>query len=294
MATQFEAEDDFTEDAPDLDLDADEQDQDQDQGQDDGDDTEGDDPAPQPSNDDDAEEDVVTFGADDIRGEDEPEGIRNLREELKREKARRREIEARLGGGQVEEIGARPKLEDFDYDEDAHGEAVEAWVEKKRKGDERRTAQDEANRQAQEKFNTQQQAFEDGWTALRVTGKDAARSKVEDAFDPAQRAMLIKASRGNGAGLMLYLGTSSASLDKLKALTNDPAEFIAEAAVMAKEIKVERRRPATTPLEPVRGGTGGAAKGDARRARLETAADTSGDYSALVKYDREQEMKRRG
>ena len=287
MATQLE--DDFTEDAPDLDLD-DEQDQhvdtnDNDQEPDDLDDDNTDEPG-------DAEEDVVTFGSDDVRGEDEPEGIRNLREELKRQKARVRELEG--SGTAPVDIGARPKLEDFDYDEDAHGEAVEAWIDKKRSVDAQVTARDEAARQAQEKFNTQQRAFEDGWSALRVTGKDAARAKVEDTFDPTQQAMLIKAARGNGAGLMLYLGTSTASLEKLKGLVNDPAEFIAEAAVMAKEVKVERRKPATTPLEPVRGGTGGAAKGDARRARLERDADTSGDYSALIKYDRDQEMKRRG
>lgn len=287
MATQLE--DDFTEDAPDLDLDdeqeADAEANDNDQEPDDLDDD---------SNDqvDDAEEDVVTFGADDVRGEDEPEGIRNLREELKRQKARVRELEG--AGVAPIEVGARPKLEDFDYDEDAHGEAVEAWIDKKRNADAQVTARDESIRQQQEKFNTQQRAFEDGWTALRVTGKDAARAKVEDTFDPTQQAMLIKAARGNGAGLMLYLGTSATSLEKLKALVNDPAEFIAEAAVMAKEVKVERRKPATTPIEPVRGGTGGAAKGDARRARLERDADTSGDYSALIKYDRDLEMKRRG
>ncbi|WP_380784441.1 hypothetical protein [Sphingomonas sp. R86520] len=287
MATQLE--DDFTEDAPDLDLDdeqeADAEANDNDQEPDDLDDDSND-------QDDDAEEDVVTFGADDVRGEDEPEGIRNLREELKRQKARVRELEG--AGAAPVEVGARPKLEDFDYDEDAHGEAVEAWIDKKRNADAQVTARDESIRQAQEKFNTQQRAFEDGWSALRVTGKDAARAKVEDTFDPTQQAMLIKAARGNGAGLMLYLGTSAASLDKLKALVNDPAEFIAEAAVMAKEVKVERRKPATTPIEPVRGGTGGAAKGDARRARLERDADTSGDYSALIKYDRDLEMKRRG
>ncbi len=286
MATQLE--DDFTEDAPDLDLD-DEQDQDVDTNDNDQEPDDLDD-----STDvvDDAEEDVVTFGADDIRGEDEPEGIRNLREELKRQKARVRELEG--NGAAPIEVGARPKLEDFDYDEDAHEEAVVAWIEQKRALETQTTARDEAARQAQEKFNTQQRAFEDGWSALRVTGKDAARAKVEDTFDPTQQAMLIKAARGNGAGLMLYLGTSTASLEKLKGLVNDPAEFIAEAAVMAKEVKVERRKPATTPIEPVRGGTGGAAKGDARRARLERDADTSGDYSALVKYDRDQEMKRRG
>lgn len=286
MATQLE--DDFTEDAPDLDLDddqeADADTSDNDQEPDDLDDDSTDEP-------DDAEEDVVTFGADDVRGEDEPEGIRNLREELKRQKARVRELEGN-GAGPVE-VGPRPKLEDFDYDEDAHEEAIVAWIDQKRSAEAQTTARDEAARQAQQKFDTQHRAFEDGWTALRVTGKDAARAKVEDTFDEMQCAMLIKAARGNGAGLMLYLGTSPASLEKLKGLASDPAEFIAEAAVMAKEVKV-RRKPTTTPIEPVRGGTGGAAKGDARRARMERDAETSGDYSAIVKYDRDLEMKRRG
>lgn len=282
MATQIEdiTDDDHLEDNPELDLDAD----DQDEGQDDDQSDEGE-PDDQPAGDD---EDVITFGDAGVSGEDEPEGMRNLRQRLREVERENRTLK---GQPRQEEVGPRPSLEQFDYDEDAHAEAVVKWVQAKRDADDHAEQQEQIARKAQEKWERQSRDFEDRWSDLRIAGKDAARARVEEAFDATQQALLVKAARGNAAGLFAAIGFNADNLAKLKTLTDDPAEFIAEAAVMAKEVKVERK-PKTTPIEPVRGGTGGVAKGDARRAAMEAQADKSGDYSALIRYDFEQKRKK--
>lgn len=280
MATQPDElmDDDFQEDDPNLNLD------------DEDDDT--------PANDDDGEsegvrdeeEDVVVYGGAEQRGEEESEGIRNLREELKRQKARIRELE---GAPAEEDAGERPSLEAFDYDEDRHADALAEWLDKRRRIAERRTEAEVAARRQQERWESQSRAFEDSWSAFNNRTKDAARAKVEEAFDSTQQAMLVKASRGNGAGLFYLLGTNPEKLAEIKALTDDPAEFIAAAAVIAKEAQVTRRKPETQPETRHRGSAPTGNK-DAVLERLEREAERSGDYTKLARYQRDMKEKKRG
>ena len=279
MATQLE--DDFDQDQADLDIDPADDAQDQDQADDHS--------ADEQSGE---EEDVVLFGADEpVQGEEEPEGVRNLREHARKLE---RELKEYRSAQQQDEVGEKPTLESCDYDEDAFAEQLTAYHERQRAVTERQRQQQAIAEKQQQKWGEQQSQFEQAFTGLKFAGKDAARAKVEAALLAEAVPMLVKAAKGNAAGLMVALGSSPDKLNNLKQLIDDGdwAEFIAEAAVMAKEVRVERRKPTTTPEQVHGGRSGGGSSGDAKLERLEAEARKSGDRSKVVAY--KAELKRLG
>lgn len=235
---------------------------------------------------DDGDEDVIQFAGAETKGEVESEGMRSLRERLKVVEREKRDLERR-NAPKADEVGAKPNIDDYWENPEQFETDLLAWNERKRSADDDAKRQREANETAQKKWQDQERTFEDAWSGLRNEAKHAARAKVEDAFAPEQQAMLVKAARGNGAGLFFMLGSNPDSLAKLKDLASDPVEFIAEAATMAKDIQVTKRAPRTHP-ETVHRGSGGSAGGsDAKLARLEADARKTGNRTALNQYKME-------
>lgn len=284
MATQLKVEDD------DLELDirdnvlVDDDPHDDDDATDDDDDEEGEGGEDQDAGDDDEYQIVV--GDIEARAEDEPEGVRNLREALKETKRRLKEAESRLAPA-TDDVGEKPNIDDYWDNPEQYDIDRDAWADRKRKADEARRQQEEAAERFQKRWQEQERQFEEGWGALPMKGKDTARAKVEDQFDTMQRAMLVKAARGNAAALFYVLGSDQARIDKLKALADDPAEFIAEAAVLAKETQVQKRKPTTAPETRHTGQSGGGGgRGDSKLERLEREAEKTGDRTELLAYRR--------
>jgi hypothetical protein len=234
----------------------------------------------------DDEEDVVSFAGTEATGEVEPEGLRNLRTRLRQVEQEKRELEQRIAP-KADDVGAKPNIDDYWEDPDKYDTDLLAWNERKRKADERVSQQDAANRAAQERWQAQEREFETSWGSLRNAAKDAARAKVEDAFDATQQAMLVKAARGNAAGLFFMLGSSDERRAELLKVAGDPVEFVATAAVMAKDIQVTKRTPSTQPETVHRGSGGSAGKVDAKLERLEREAAKTNDRTELIAYKRE-------
>lgn len=275
MATQLE--EDFDLDQQDQDLEPDDADQDNEAEAQDGDDQQPED-----------EEDQIIFGEDEtVEGEAEPEGVRNLREHARKLE---RELKELKGQKQVDEVGPRPTMESCDEDEDRFAEELEAWNERRRAAEEGQRQQQAVAQRQQEVWEQQSSAYEQAFTGLKFAGKDAARSKVEGALPAEAIPMLVKAAKQNAAPFIAYLGSTPAKLDQLKGHieNGDWAEFIADVAVMAKEVRVERRKPTTTPEQRHEGRSGGGSgNADAKLERLEKEARTSGDRSKIVAYKAE-------
>jgi len=234
------------------------------------------------------EVDVVGWGDAEIEAADEPEGVRNLRAALKREKERVKELEQRAAP-KVDEVGPKPDYDDY-FDKPEQFETdYAAWLERKRAVTEREEVQKVAARRQAEKWQSQSQALDDGYTELRAPAKDAARAIVEEQFAGEPFAFLVKAAGKNAPAFIYALGNSEERRAELNALKEEGswAEFIAAAAVMAKEVNVQRRKPTTTPEKQHRGSTNGVGgKTDTVLARLEREADASGDRTALLEYRR--------
>ena len=125
----------------------------------------------------DAEEVVVSIGEEAPPHEQNtpaPEWVRELRKTNRELQRQNRELQSKLQVQPTEikpvVIGAKPKLEDHDYDADKYEEALTGWFERKRQAD-------EVNARQQAEVMNQQKAWE---AKLNGYGKAKAELRVRD------------------------------------------------------------------------------------------------------------------
>ena len=251
------------------------------------------------------EEVVITIG-DEAPPEEDPEpatpAIRQLREahrqqardlralrqeneRLKQEKAAPFETEQALG--------ERPKLADFDYDEDKHAEAVETWTARKVQADaEKRKRQEQAEAAAAE-WNNKLAAHAKAAQSLKVRDYEGAQEAVKEAFSVVQQSLVIQAadSPESSARIVAALGTNPAKLKELAAIA-DPVKFTKALTRLEDQLKTVVRKMPPPPDSPVRGVAPGAAVNNAHLDKLRAKAQETGDYAAYYAAKRAREQKR--
>lgn len=241
------------------------------------------------------EQDEIGWGGTTVAGEDEPEGVRNLRKRLRE---REEELKALKGGPKVDDVGERPTLEACDFDDDRFERELAEYIGRKRTAEERESQANAVRERQAARWNDQRRDLDDGFADLRVPGKDAARAAVEEAFTGEAFAYLVKAAGKKAAPYLYALGNSAEKRAELKALVDEGswAEFIATAAIQSNEVTMQRRKPTTTPEQQHRGTSGGGAhNSDAKLARLEAAAAKPGaDRTELIAYKRQLRDRQRG
>lgn len=232
----------------------------------------------------DEEVDVVEWGGGAVSAEPEPEGMRNLRNRLREVERENRTLK---GQPKVDDIGEEPDPEDYWDKPEQFKVDLRAYDERKRKAEEATRQQEDAQRRQQERWERQRSDYDRGFEDLRASGKDTARGVVEDAFPGEQLAYLIKAAGSNAAAFVYALGNNPDKRGELQELAKDGswAEFIAAAAVMSKEVTLQRRKPSTQPEKQHRGG-GAPPSSDTKLERLEREARQSGDRTELIAYRR--------
>lgn len=229
---------------------------------------------------DEGEESHFTFDDEEAAPASEKDSsvIRDLRKRLRdaeREAANYRREQA----PKLIEVGERPRLEDFDFDEDRHADAVEAWSNRK-------VQRAEQDRQAAERQEAESRAWgeiETGYrnevAKLNAPDFDTAEQEVADALPKEVMALIL---RTKAPGLVLALRNSPSKLAELSKLN------LADAALMLGELKgrlvkqMGTRRP-PAPDRPVRGNAP-TTTADKELARLEKEADRTGDRTALREY----------
>lgn len=288
MATQLE---DEQFDADELDtsgIDLDDGDEGQDDATPEGVEDEGDEVDATGSEEDDA--DVVSFGGVDLRDEDEPEHIADLRRRYREEKRRREQLEQQLAPA-VEDVGPEPNMDDYWERDDPQGDFKRdllAHNAKKQAAEAGRAKQREQQEVVQREYEADVDEMQTQRAALKVRDFDAAEERVSAALDPAQQAILTQVAK-NKAALWYALGKNPDRLAALAKITNY-AKFAGEVARLDMETRVSRK-PTTTPERNVRGTGGtfnGKAAADAKMARLEAEAAKTGDRSAIARYRYEQ------
>jgi len=276
MATQPEFIDDADEQEIEQDLNGDDQDQ--------GDEGTGDDddqPAEpqQPEGDDD--DDLITFGGVEARGETETEGMRNLRNRLKEIEAENRKLK---GAPVVEDIGPEPDIDDYWDKPDQFKTDLLAWSEKKRAADTRQTEQQRQNEAIQKEYLDDVAEFGRQREGLKVRDFDASYDKVTSMLNEAQVAILTQVAR-NKAPLMYALGKNPDKLEAIAKISN-MAKFAGEVGRLDMETTVTKRKPTTQP-ETAHRGAGGGGRSDARLEKLESDARRTGNRTALIAYKAE-------
>lgn len=236
----------------------------------------------------DDDEEILTFGdTPEEVAETDNAVIRHLREELKKARKDAAAASRPKADDAPVDPGPRPTLEQYDYDEDKHAEAIEAWAEKK------------VNAKAKVSQSTEAQEAELEATRKRIADEKAAlgRPDVEEAFElvrdtlteTQQSALVGAADHGNTAKLIYALAKNP---DKLASLAGEQniARFIKEVGKLEGQLKMVKRRKAPEPDVPEKG-SGKISHGPTATQKqieiLEKEADKTGDRTALIQFKKQ-------
>lgn len=242
------------------------------------------------------EEFVITVGdeepepsdEDDFSGKPAPAWVKDLRKQSREDKKRIKELEAQVQQAKPAEkpieVGPKPKLADFDYDEDQFESAVEQWHERKRQVEQQQAAKQAEEEKAKQAWQQKMQSYEERRqnVASKVRDFEELEEAAKDKLTPTQQGILIHAAE-NPELIMYHLGKNPKKAQELSAIT-DPVLFTFAAAKLDSQMKIQTRKPATQPEKKPSGSAGLAGAVDQKLAQLEAKAAKTGDRTELIKY----------
>lgn len=244
----------------------------------------------------DDEEFVITVGDeepepsddDDFSGKPAPAWVKDLRKKEREARKRIKELEAQVQQAKPAdkpiEVGPKPKLADFDYDEDQFESAVEQWHERKRQVEQQQVAKQAEEEKAKQAWQQKMQSYEERRqnVASKVRDFEELEEAAKDKLTPTQQGILIHAAE-NPELIMYHLGKNPKKAQELSAIT-DPVLFAFAAAKLDSQMKIQTRKPATQPEKKPSGSAGLAGAVDQKLAQLEAKAAKTGDRTELIKY----------
>lgn len=238
-------------------------------------------------------EEVITIEGASPTPEDEqqeaPAWVKELRvhnRQIARELREAREENARLKAPvKAIELGPKPTLAGSEYDEDKFEAALTEWHGRKAEHEAEGKRKQEAEQAAQAEWQGDMQRYTEQKAALKVSDYADAEAAIEQAFSPAQQAIIVKGSEVP-AKLAYALGKNPAELKKLAAIT-DPIKFAFAVAKLETKLKTEPRKGVPLPETPVKGSAALTGTTDKKLKALEDEADKTGDRTKLVAYRRE-------
>jgi len=238
---------------------------------------------------DEPEEVVVSIGEDAPPPEDHtpaPEWVRELRKTNRELQRQNRELQSKLQVQPTETkpvaIGAKPKLEDHDYDADKYEAALTDWFERKRQAD-------DVNAKQQAEVMNQQKAWQaklDGYgkakAELRVRDYEDAEAVAQEVFSITQQGVILQGAE-NPALVVYALGKNPKKAKEL-AEVSDPVKFAFAVAKLEKELKVTNRRAAPAPERIVSGTGRSSGAVDSTLERLREEAARTGNMTKVIQY----------
>ncbi|MGL2989187.1 hypothetical protein ACSVHR_03115 [Acinetobacter nosocomialis] len=226
-----------------------------------------------------------------FHGKPAPKWVKELRREKKESDRRIKELEAKLNEKEKPEaieLGEKPKLEDFGYDEDnpEYIEALEKWMDRKFQLKEQERKKQEEQEKAQKVWQDKLNNYETKKTAIKakVRDFDEAEELARDALSQTQQGILIHAAEKPEL-LIYHLGKNPQKAKELAAIT-DPIQFAFAAAKIDAQIKMTARKPSTSPERKPSGSASFNNGSDKRLEELEREADRTGDRTKVIEYKR--------
>ena len=237
----------------------------------------------------DTEEVVVSIGEEAPPPEEHtpaPEWVKELRKTNRELQRQNRELQSKLQVQPTEikpvVIGAKPKLEDHDYDADKYEEALTGWFERKRQAD-------DVNAKQQAEVMNQQKAWQaklDGYgkakAELRVRDYEDAEAVAQEVFSITQQGVILQGAE-NPALVVYALGKNPKKAKEL-AEVSDPVKFAFAVAKLEKELKVTNRRAAPAPERIVSGTGRSSGAVDSTLERLREEASRTGNMTKVIQY----------
>lgn len=223
-----------------------------------------------------------------------PAWVKDLRK-ADREKAREiRELKQQLAAKapaqeQAQSLGAKPTLESTDYDAERFEAELTEWHEKKRAVDEQTAKQQKEVEDQNKAYKARLDGYNTAKVALKVPDFDDAEAVVLDSLTQTQQGIIVSGA-DNSANVIYALGKNPAKLKELASI-KDPVKYAFAIAKLETQLKVTPRKAPPAPESVVRGNSTAVGVNDPKLARLEAAADKSGDRSELVAYKKAMKAK---
>lgn len=221
------------------------------------------------------DDDGESDDSDPFAGKPAPEWVKQVRQEnreLKRQLRERQQQEQ----PQQQALREKPTLEAYDYDAEAFEQDLEQWYGERQQYEQ----QAQQERQKYQQYDERYKSDVDDVRA-RVADYDDIEQTIVDVLPPARQAMLKIACK-NPARMVVALGNSPSKLDELSKL-ND-VEFAFRLGQLEMQMAQTKSRNPNKPKPKSHELSGGAGGGDTKLAKLEAAADKTGDRSAVVAY----------
>jgi hypothetical protein len=240
---------------------------------------------------------VVSIGEDAPPPEETtraPEWVRELRK-ADREKARRiKELEAKLNAAAATEtkpvaLGAKPKLEDHDYDTEKFESALADWYERKRVADQQVEQQRQAEKAQHDAWQVRLESYGKARAELKVRDFEDAEATAQEVLDVTQQGIVVQGA-DNPALVIYALGKNPKKAKEIAGI-KDPVKFAFAVAKLEKELKVTNRKAAPPPERTIQGTGRVSGAVDSTLERLRSEAEKTGNYTKVLQYKRKKEAK---
>jgi hypothetical protein len=236
---------------------------------------------------------VVSIGEDAPPPEETtraPEWVRELRK-ADREKARRiKELEAKLNAAAATEtkpvaLGAKPKLEDHDYDTEKFEAALADWYERKRVADQQVEQQRQAEKAQHDAWQARLESYGKARAELKVRDFEDAEATAQEVLDVTQQGIVVQGA-DNPALVIYALGKNPKKAKEIAGI-KDPVKFAFAVAKLEKELKVTNRKAAPPPERTIQGTGRVSGAVDSTLERLRAEAERTGDMTKVIAYKRQ-------
>jgi len=241
-----------------------------------------------------SEDIVVSIGEEPPPPEPEaaPEWVRELRKSHRELQKRNRELEAQVHQttetNPVVTLGAKPSLEQHDYDTDKYEASLADWYERKRSVDDQQAQARQAEQQQADAWQQQLQGYADAKSKLKVKDYDDAEEVAQQTFNVVQQGVMIQGAED--PALVIYALGKNPKKAKELAQIDDPVKFAFAVAKLESQLKVSNRKAATRPegkvsaTAPLKGAV------DSTLERLREEASKSGNMDKVMAYKRAQKQ----
>ena len=233
------------------------------------------------------EEVVVSIGEEQPPEEHTPapEWVKELRKTNRELQRQNRELQNRLQVQPTENkpvVGAKPKLEDHDYDADKYEEALTSWFEQKRQADEATAKAETEVMNQQREWQSKIDGYGKAKAELRVKDYDEAEAVAQEVLNLTQQGVLLQGA-DNPALVVYALGKNPTKAKELASIT-DPVKFAFAVAKLEKDLKVTPRKQAPPPEPVVTGTARSSGAVDSTLERLREEAARTGNMSKVFAY----------
>jgi hypothetical protein len=182
-------------------------------------------------------------------------------------------------------LGAKPKLEDHDYNTDRYEEALANWFERKRQADEANARQEAEVMNQQKAWQAKLDGYGKAKAELRVKDYEDAEAVAQEVFSVTQQGVILQGA-DNPALVVYALGKNAKKAKELSDI-KDPVKFAFAVAKLEKELKVTNRKTAPAPERIVTGTGRSSGAVDSTLERLREEAARTGNMTKVVAYKRQ-------